>query len=156
MEIRRAEEKDIHEIAIVEEMCFDVPWSEQSLREDIMNDKSFYLVAENEEDDGDGNIFKVIVGYVGIWQILDEGHINNVAVLPTYRRKHIAENLLNTMMELTMYSGVKSWTLEVRAGNEPAKALYGKLGFRPLGIRKEYYEDNHEDAIIMWAGKHEE
>ena len=91
-----------------------------------------------------------LCGYVGVWKILDEGHITNVAVAPKYRRMHIASAILSVLMEVGRENGISRYTLEVRSGNEPAKALYRDFGFEEAGVRKGYYEDNGEDAIIMW------
>ena len=140
--IRQAEERDILAIEGLEQVCFSDPWSYESLEHDILNNKlSFYIVAEVEG---------VVCGYVGIWNIVDEGHITNVAVSPDYRRKHIASNMLDVLIASCEEAGVERFTLEVRAGNEPAKALYAGKGFKEIGVRKGYYQDNGEDAIIMW------
>ena len=140
--IRQAEERDIMAIEGLEQVCFSDPWSYESLEHDILNNKlSFYIVAEVEG---------VVCGYVGIWNIVDEGHITNVAVSPDYRRKHIASNMLDVLIASCQEAGVERFTLEVRAGNEPAKALYAGKGFKEIGVRKGYYQDNGEDAIIMW------
>jgi ribosomal-protein-alanine N-acetyltransferase len=140
--IRQAEERDILAIEGLEQVCFSDPWSYESLEHDILNNKlSFYIVAEVEG---------VVCGYVGIWNIVDEGHITNVAVSPDYRRKHIASNMLDVLIASCQEAGVERFTLEVRAGNEPAKALYAGKGFKEISVRKGYYQDNGEDAIIMW------
>ena len=140
--IRQAEAKDILAIEGLEQVCFSDPWSYESLEHDILNNKlSFYIVAEVEG---------VVCGYVGIWNIVDEGHITNVAVSPDYRRKHIASNMLDVLIASCEEAGVERFTLEVRAGNEPAKALYAGKGFKEISVRKGYYQDNGEDAIIMW------
>ncbi|MBQ1229010.1 MAG: ribosomal protein S18-alanine N-acetyltransferase [Firmicutes bacterium] len=140
--IRRGEEKDILAIEELEKQCFATPWSYESLKYDIVeNNRALYLVAEIEGE---------IVGYVGIWKIVDEGHITNVAVSPAHRRKHIASALLETLFRVTERAGVVQHTLEVRAGNEGAIKLYEGFGFKEAGLRKGYYEDNGEDAIIMW------
>lgn len=140
--IRQAEERDILAIEGLEQVCFSDPWSYESLEHDILNNKlSFYIVAEVEG---------VVCGYVGIWNIVDEGHITNVAVSPDYRRKHIASNMLDVLIASCEEAGVERFTLEVRAGNEPAKALYAGKGFKEISVRKGYYQDNGEDAIIMW------
>lgn len=142
MIIRRGEEKDILAIEELEKQCFATPWSYESLKYDIVeNNRALYLVAEIEGE---------IVGYVGIWKIVDEGHITNVAVSPAHRRKHIASALLETLFRVTERAGVVQHTLEVRAGNEGAIKLYEGFGFKEAGLRKGYYEDNGEDAIIMW------
>lgn len=140
--IRQAEERDIAAIEELEKVCFSTPWSYESLAHDILNNKlAFYIVAE---------VDGVVCGYVGIWNIVDEGHITNVAVSPDYRRKYIASHMLDALIASCEESGVERFTLEVRAGNEPAKALYTGKGFREVGLRKGYYEDDGEDAIIMW------
>ena len=141
--IRKAEAKDVLAIEEIEKQCFTVPWSYESLYQDIVENKlAFYIVAELAAGQ--------ICGYVGIWKIFDEGHITNVAVAPEYRRKHIARAMLEALMEVTAEAGIERYTLEVRAGNEPAIRLYEGLGFKSEGIRLGYYEDNGEDAIIMW------
>ncbi len=142
--IRQAEEKDILAIEGLEQVCFSDPWSYESLEHDILNNKlAFYIVAE---------VDGTVCGYVGIWNIVDEGHITNVAVSPDFRRKHIASNMLDVLIASCEEAGVERFTLEVRAGNEPAKALYAGKGFREVGLRKGYYQDNGEDAMIMWRG----
>jgi len=142
MIVRRGEEKDILAIEELEKQCFATPWSYESLKYDIVeNNRALYLVAEIEGE---------VVGYVGIWKIVDEGHITNVAVSPAHRRKHIASALLETLFRVTERAGVVNHTLEVRAGNEGAIRLYEGFGFKEAGLRKGYYEDNGEDAIIMW------
>ena len=140
--IRQAEERDIMPMAQLDILCFTSPWSEDSFEREIKeNNIAFYIVAES-----DG----VLVGYAGLWCIVDEGHITNVAVHPDYRRRHIGEALISILLEHTIKNGIKSHTLEVRVTNEAAQSLYRKFGFEPVGIRKNYYEDNGEDAIIMW------
>lgn len=140
--IRRAEEKDVLAIEQIEKQCFSVPWSYESLHKDIVeNNLAFYVAAEI-----DGQV----CGYVGVWKIFDEGHITNVAVAPEYRRMHIGRAMLESLIEVTAEAGIERYTLEVRAGNEPAIKLYEGLGFKPEGIRPGYYEDNGEDALIMW------
>ena len=93
-----------------------------------------------------------MVGYIGVWKIVDEGHITNVAVSPDYRRMQIGSALLKNMLEITAEEGIVRHTLEVRTGNEAAIGLYEKFGFETAGVRKGYYEDNGEDALIMWRG----
>lgn len=153
--IRKAEEKDVLAIEQIEKQCFAVPWSYESLYKDIVENKlAFYIVAEIAGGDGiqcssdaaDGQI----CGYVGIWKIFEEGHITNVAVAPEFRRKHIGRAMLETLISVTAEAGIEKYTLEVRAGNEAAIRLYEGLGFKPVGKRPGYYEDNGEDAVIMW------
>ena len=162
--IRKAEEKDVLAIEEIEKQCFAVPWSYESLYKDIVENKlAFYIVAEiagaagadGDETAADGTqgssgIAGQICGYVGIWKIFEEGHITNVAVAPEFRRKHIGRAMLETLISVTAEAGIEKYTLEVRAGNEPAIRLYEGLGFKSAGIRPGYYEDNGEDAVIMW------
>ena len=93
-----------------------------------------------------------VVGYVGMWVILDEGHITNLAVDPAYRRKGIGRALLEHLITEGKKRGVRFLTLEVRSSNLVAQQLYRKLGFYEAGVRPGYYQDNQEDAIIMWKG----
>ena len=146
-EIRRAEEKDIPAVTDLEKVCFEGkdPWSYGAFYNEIVenSDKTLYLVAL-----ADGKV----VGYMGVWMILDEGQITNVAVGPEYRRRHIAESLIEEMVRRTAEEGVTSWTLEARVDNDPAIRLYEKMGFRGEGIRPKYYEYDGTDALIMWKG----
>lgn len=146
-EIRRAEEKDIPAVTDLEKVCFEGkdPWSYGAFYNEIVenSDKTLYLVAL-----ADGKI----IGYMGVWMILDEGQITNVAVDPEYRRRHIAESLIEEMVRRTAEEGVSCWTLEVRVDNDPAIRLYEKMGFRGEGIRPKYYEYDGTDALIMWKG----
>ena len=148
--IRRAEEEDVRAIAELEAVCFmgEDPWSEGAFYNEIVenHDSTLYLAAVSDDR---------IVGYMGVWKILDEGHITNVAVDPGHRRKHIAESLISEMIRLTSEAGINSWTLEARVDNEPAIKLYEKMGFEGVGVRPEYYEYDGTDALIMWKG-HEE
>lgn len=142
MIIRKAEPHDVHSMAELEKICFAEPWSEESLYHEIIgNNMALYIVAE------DGGR---IVGYAGIWLIAGEGHITNVAVHPDYRRRHIGEAIVSTILAEAEAAGAVRQTLEVRRSNAPAQGLYAKFGFRAEGVRKGYYEDNKEDAIIMW------
>lgn len=140
--IRKAEEKDVKEIAELEKICFQDPWSEESVRYDAIENKlSFYLIAEI-----DGHV----AGYIGIWQILDEGHITNVAVAPEHRRKHVASAMMEVMIDVTGKTDINCYTLEVRESNSAAIKFYEKYGFKIEGVRPGYYEDNGENAFIMW------
>ena len=143
MVIRRAGEADCAIIAELEKICFPHdPWSYDSVYSDIvLNDRTVYLVAEDEGE---------IIAYGGLWKIFDEGHITNIAVVPGRRREHIGEKLVGELIDLTRAEGISNWTLEVRADNDPAIALYEKLGFRSVGLRKGYYEYDGMDAVIMW------
>ena len=140
--IRTGTASDVDDIEALEQICFASPWSKESLLYELTeNPMATYIVAELEGH---------VIGYVGLWVIVDEGHITNVAVSPDYRRLQVGSALIKTMLDVTIKAGIQHHTLEVRAGNEPAKGLYRKFGFEEAGLRKGYYEDNGEDAIIMW------
>lgn len=132
---------DVDEVYRVEEDCFVDPWSKDSIRKELKNNLARYLVAQLDNK---------IVGYVGVWFVVDEGHITNVAVHSDYRGKKIGDRLVKEMVELCKENNLVAMTLEVRASNTVAQNLYRKYGFKMGGIRKEYYSDNKEDAIIMW------
>ena len=140
--IRQATVEDVDDIYEIETLCFPDPWSRDALiYEFTENPRAFYIVAELDEK---------VVGYAGLWWIADEGHITNVAVKPGYRNRHIGEGIINVMIDFTTQEGIKHHTLEVRPSNTAAINLYQKFGFRTEGVRKEYYANNKEDALIMW------
>ncbi|MCK9524996.1 MAG: ribosomal protein S18-alanine N-acetyltransferase [Limnochordia bacterium] len=133
---------DIPMVQLVERKCFSTPWSRNIFVSEVTcNDNAIYVVALVGER---------IVGYAGIWIILDEGHITNIAVDPLFQRKGIGEGLMDVLTEAAVKRGVIAMTLEVRVSNSGAQTLYSKLGFVPNGIRKQYYQDDKEDALIMW------
>jgi ribosomal-protein-alanine N-acetyltransferase len=117
-------------------------WSRESFNNEINNLYSCYLVIciENKT-----------IGYIGAWQIQDEGHITTLAVHPEYRRKHIADILLYSLFKEFKAKKVKWLTLEVRISNIAAVNLYKKFHFKQLGVRKKYYQDNNEDGLILWS-----
>lgn len=141
---RTAEERDIDRLTELDAICFSLPWSRNSFHEELCeNPLAFYIVIES-----DG----MVIGYAGLWKILTEGHITNVAVDPAMRRKGLAELLLRELIDQAEGMGIRMFTLEVRPSNEAANGLYEKLGFAVMGRRKQYYEDNGEDALILWRG----
>lgn len=127
-------------IAEIERQCFSQPWSEDALREELFNDSASFLAAVTESGD--------VVGYAGLHCVLDEGYIANVAVRPEYRRQGVAGELLGAFVRFGR-AHLAFLTLEVRASNQAAVALYEKYGFREAGRRKHYYDAPREDAIIM-------
>lgn len=140
--VRRAEKKDVDSIAELEKICFTMPWSYESVYQDVVeNKRSLYVVAEVEG---------TVVGYAGVWGIADEGHITNVAVAPEFRRLHVGSAIISVLIDVTTNAGIKKHTLEVRKSNLAAIRLYEKYGFKECGQRKGYYEDTGEDALIMW------
>lgn len=140
--IRTMTKDDIDDVYKVEEDCFVDPWSKEAIRQELKNNLARYIVAEI-----DGKV----VGYVGVWFVLDEGHITNVAVHSDYRGKKIGDKLIKDLVELCKENNMSAITLEVRVSNIVAQNLYKKYGFKIGGIRKEYYSDNKEDAMIMWS-----
>lgn len=142
---RRATVEDVEGVFRVETASFTVPWSYQAFSEELTdNTCAKYIVGEL-----DGQI----IGYAGMWVIIDEAHVTNIAVHPDYRGRHYGEEMVRRLMELARGCGATKMTLEVRASNKVAQFLYQKLGFEARGRRKGYYSDNHEDAIVMWKDK---
>ena len=141
VQIRIMNENAAVEVAKISILSFSSPWSTESYIQEIKNPVALYLVAVINNN---------IVGFIGTWNVLDESHITNVAVHPDFRKQKIGslllENLINTCEK---QHNTSSFDLEVRANNMPAQKLYSKFGFKNNGIRKGYYTDNKEDAILM-------
>lgn len=136
-------EADVDGVLAIEEQSFTTPWSREAFESEMTeNDLAHYLVV---------SYGKRLVAYAGAWLILDEAHVTNVAVLPKYRGKGIGKLLLTALITYLKAKGADRMTLEVRKSNEVAKKLYKKFGFKAKGLRKQYYSDTHEDAIIMWV-----
>lgn len=140
--IRPASLDDLPGLVSLEQACFAVPWSEESLRFDLSgHPEAHYLVASAP----DGSL----AGYAAYWAAPDEAQITNVAVAPAWRRRGVGRLLLDALISLAADNGLQSLFLEVRTGNQAAIALYQSAGFQAVGIRRGYYQDNGEDAIIM-------
>jgi len=134
---------DIEELLEIEHASFTLPWTKGAFQNEFsINQFAVYLGLEEEGK---------LIGYCGAWIILDEANITNVAVLPQYRGRKLGEALMKEMMQLARERDVKTISLEVRVSNHIAQSLYRKLGFQDGGIRKNYYTDNHEDALVMWV-----
>ena len=131
----------LDEIAALERVCFPDPWSRQMLAEELDNALSAFLVALDSEGK--------VAGYAGLQVILDEGTVTNIAVRPDCRKQGVASQLLQVFLNFAQGNRLAFLTLEVRASNYDAIALYGSRGFRSVGRRKNYYEHPREDAIIM-------
>ncbi|MCL6636576.1 MAG: ribosomal protein S18-alanine N-acetyltransferase [Alicyclobacillus sp.] len=141
--LRPMQLRDLDQVLQVERRSFSAPWSRQAfVTELVENQFARYVVAEYHNR---------VIGYAGVWLILDEGHVTNIAVDPEFRGRHLGETLLRHLMALCVAHGAARMTLEVRVSNAVAQNLYRKLGFAGVGIRKGYYTDNREDALIMWA-----
>lgn len=135
--------EDIPNVMVVEHDAFTLPWTEEAFHNELkLNHFAHYMVMEYEGR---------TIGYAGMWTIVDEAHITNIALLGTYRGRKWGERLLSELMKTASFLRMERITLEVRVSNEVAKRLYMKKGFKPAGIRKGYYSDNGEDALIMWA-----
>lgn len=144
MDIRFAgmEKSHIKDVLEIEEQSFPTAWSGNTFLQEIeSNDLAYYVVAL----DGDK-----VVGYAGMWIILDEGHITTLAVHPSYRQKGIGEKLLLNLINEAKSRYCLRMTLEARPSNFPALRLYEKNGFVSYGLRPGYYSDTGEDAVIMW------
>jgi len=134
---------DISAIVEIEREAFSSPWSEEAFRTELtQNLFAKYMIMELED---------TIIGYVGMWLIIDEAHITNIAIQESHRGKGYGEKLLKELMTTAHWLGAQRMTLEVRVSNERAQKLYRKLGFYSSGLRPAYYSDNLEDALIMWV-----
>jgi len=126
----------------VETDSFSIPWSKSDIEKDATQNKmSIYLVALEDNQ---------VIGYAAMWHVVNEGHITNIAVSPNHRQKGIGTLLVNALINIAKEKEMIGLTLEVNINNTNAQKLYTKLGFKPEGIRKEYYKDTKEDAVIMW------
>lgn len=130
----------VSQVAQLEKLCFSDPWSENSIASELENPLALWLVAEKNG---------AVAGYVGSQTVMDETDMMNIAVHPDHRRQGIAEALIEALIAVLKLKGSRSLTLEVRASNENARRLYEKLGFQQAGIRKNYYRNPREDAIIL-------
>jgi [ribosomal protein S18]-alanine N-acetyltransferase len=134
---------DIPTICEIEIESFSSPWSEAAFVNELtQNHFAHYVVMEHEER---------IIGYGGMWIIIDEAHVTNIAVRAAYRGRKLGERLLAELAMKAYRLGAQRMTLEVRVSNIVAQRLYEKFGFRGVGVRRGYYSDNNEDALIMWA-----
>lgn len=139
--IRRMEINDLDEILEVEKNCFNVPWTRHMFEDELYNLNAYYYVIK---------VNGKIVGYVGFWKIIDEAHITNVAIHSDYRRSGYGRALINALLNKARELGIFAATLEVRVSNLAAISLYESFGFISSGVRRGYYSDNNEDALIMW------
>ncbi len=143
MKIREMTIKDCDRVSEIEKATFSMPWSRDNFEGSILQENYCLLVAVPDEDEDD------ILGYCCFYYVLDEAEIPNVCVREDMRGRGIALRMMNELINRAKKLEVKDMFLEVRAGNEPAKALYSKLGFKDVGLRKGFYELPKEDAIIM-------
>jgi len=132
---------DTPKVMEIERECFPVPWHESAYLTELANRSAYYIVSTIDEE---------IVGYAGMWVIIDEAHITTLGVCKSSRGHKIGEQLLVGLLEEAMKRGAKRATLEVRQSNQVAQNLYVKYGFKPAAVRRGYYTDNHENALVMW------
>lgn len=138
------QKEQLDEVMKIEEQAYgEHHWSKDSFYGELSNELAHYYCAYDEENN--------LVGYAGSWLIIDEAHITTIAIKPEFKRKKIGEALLNKILEECYKNEIKYVTLEVRVSNTPAISLYEKYGFKSLGTRKGYYQNNNEDALIMWT-----
>ena len=142
---------DLPEVLILERASFPTPWTEYTFRVEInQNERAFYFVLRSSRngDAGDAGL-PPILAYGGYWVLGDEAHIVTIASHPTYRRQGFGELMFLHLIDRAREAAINAVTLEVRAGNLPAQGLYTKYGFVQVGLRKRYYRDNDEDALLM-------
>lgn len=138
---------DVNEVYEIEKESFTLAWTKEAFEQEMVkNDFAYYVVAETEEG---------IIGYCGMWLVIDEAHITNIAISPSQRGKKLGEALMKAAIDSAKAQGAQLMTLEARVSNVVAINLYKKLGFQNGGIRKGYYTDNQEDAIVMWVNFNE-
>ena len=143
IELRKLQLRDLTRVEEIERRSYPTPWSRSMFAGEIAKPSSICLGAFDPET-GD------LIGYMIISRYVDAWHVMNIAVDPEARRRGIATSLLDRLFELTAGDGRRGYTLEVRISNTAAISLYERAGFRPRGIRRGYYTDNREDALIMW------
>ena len=132
---------DLPEVHAIERASFFQPWPTDAYRNELRTNRlASYVVARADER---------VIGFAGIWVMVDEAHVTTFAVDPRWRRRGVGERMLLALLDMSVARGAREATLEVRLSNLPARKLYEKYGFRPVGIRPRYYSDNGEDALIM-------
>jgi [ribosomal protein S18]-alanine N-acetyltransferase len=144
IELRRLTLHDLDEIELIERAVYPTPWSRSMFAGELAKPSSLCLGAFDSEREG------ALVGYLVVSRYVDAWHIMNLAVHIAYRRKRVASQLLDELFEVTAGDSRRGYTLEVRVSNTSAIALYERFGFEASGVRRGYYTDNREDALIMW------
>ncbi len=140
-EIRLLREEDLDAVMAIERECFSLPWEREAFRQEIAGNRAaryIGLFAEGE-----------LRAYAGMWFLLDEAHVTNVAVTGPCRGRGLGEEIMRALIQLAADCGMAWMSLECRRSNAAAQGLYHKLGFVDVGYRKRYYEDNQEDALVM-------
>ena len=142
VELRRMRPEDVPAVMVIEVECFTIPWRESAYLTELANRSAYYIVACIDSE---------IVGYGGQWVIMDEAHITTIGVSKRHRGRKIGERVLVALLEEAARHTARRATLEVRESNQVAQNLYRKYGFQPAAIRRGYYTDNHENALVMWV-----
>jgi ribosomal-protein-alanine N-acetyltransferase len=141
--IRVGERRDVRELLVIEEAQFPEPWTKGMLLDELSNTATRrYTVAVEDQR---------VVGYLGVMFVMDELHVNTLGTLPGYEGRGVATSLMDEAWVDARLRGVARATLEVAVSNTRAQQLYYRYGFRPVGVRKNYYERTHEDALVLWA-----
>ena len=140
MRIENMTSAHVPQVAALEKICFSDPWSEKSIASELDNPLSCWLVSLEGE---------TVTGYVGSQTVLDQTDMMNIAVHPDFRRQGIARSLIEALTQALKKRGSRALMLEVRASNTPARTLYETLGFAPVGVRRNYYRNPREDALIL-------
>ncbi|MYL59563.1 ribosomal-protein-alanine N-acetyltransferase [Virgibacillus halodenitrificans] len=141
--IRKMHIIDVDGVMEVENATFSTPWTTDIFYQELVdNDYAHYFVMEAD---------KKIIGYVGLWLVIDDAQITNIAIMPGYRGNKLGEKLFGFTIQQILLLGGTRLSLEVRKSNTIAQRMYRKFGLVPGGIRKNYYTDNQEDAIVMWV-----
>lgn len=145
---RKMTPEDVEAVHAIEQATFPTPWTLESFHYEMReNQYAYYILAEDD--------FGEIVGFCGMWLVIDSAQITNVAVVTKVRGQGIGEGLMQEAMKVAKLHNIDIMSLEVRISNEIAQNLYRKLGFKDGGIRKKYYQDNQEDALVMWVNLNE-
>ncbi len=143
MQIRKMEQADIKAVMGVDQKSFSSPWNEEIFTHEVNeNDYAHYFIVETKEK---------IIGYAGLWIVYEDAQITNIALLEEYRGFKIGEKLFGYVLQYAIQQGAERLSLEVRMSNIVAQNLYHKFGLVPGGIRKKYYTDDNEDALVMWV-----
>jgi ribosomal-protein-alanine N-acetyltransferase len=141
--LRLAQRRDVGELLVLEQAQFPEPWTRGMLLDEILNTKTRrYTVAVED---------KLIIGYLGVMFVLDELHVNTIGTLPGHEGRGIASSLMDDAWRDAQERGIKRATLEVATSNTRAQKFYYRYGFKPVGVRKNYYERTSEDALVLWA-----
>lgn len=132
--------EDVKDVEVIENDCFSEAWSEESIKNELNNPNSYFILAKYKN---------ALIGYAGMYSVLLDGYMYNIAVKKEYRRQGVGERLINKLFEHALKNSLNFLSLEVRISNQNAIKLYKKMGFRILGVRKNFYRIPHEDALIM-------